>query len=314
MKKIKALVLFSGGLDSIIAAELLKRQNIEILALSFKSYFFDGKEAKKAAESIKIPLRIVDFSEEHLRLVINPRHGYGKSVNPCIDCHALMLKKAKEIMEKEKFAFVATGEVLGQRPMSQNKQSLRTVLRESSLEGYLLRPLSAKLLDETILEKKGLIDRQKLLDISGRSRKKQIELAKKWGIKEYSTPAGGCLLTDLEFGRKLKELINNYPKFSGNDVQLLKIGRHFWQEKTKIIIGRNEKENKQIKKLSRPKDILIEMNDFPGPLALIRNYESKNINKSLKEAKSLILKYSNKVKNKTNIVFNIKKDSQDLFN
>ncbi len=294
MKKAKALVLLSGGLDSILAAELLRRQGADVQALSFKSYFFNGEAAKKAARDMDIPLRVADFSEEHLELVKNPPHGFGKAANPCIDCHALMLKKAKEIMEKEGFDFVATGEVLGERPMSQNKQSLEIVQRESSLGGYLLRPLSAKLLPPTIPEEKGLVDREKLLDISGRSRKKQMELAEMWGIKDYPSPAGGCLLTDPGFGRRLRELLQIYPEFDGNDVQLLRVGRHFWEYSAKIIVGREEKENNDIRGLARKGDVLIEMKDYPGPLTLVRNYYSGDAFKAVEKAKQLTREYSKK--------------------
>jgi tRNA U34 2-thiouridine synthase MnmA/TrmU len=294
MKKVKALVLFSGGLDSILAAELLRRQGIEVLALCFKSYFFDDKQAKQIANSINLPLRVIDFSKDHLGLVKNPLHGFGRGANPCIDCHALMLKKTKEIMKKEKFDFIATGEVLGERPMSQNKQSLQIILKESGLQGYLLRPLSAKLFEPTIPEEKGLVNREKLLDISGRSRKKQMKLAKEWKIKEYPTPSGGCLLTDPIFGNKLKDLIKKHSDFNSNDIELLKIGRHFWDKDIKIIIGRNERENKMLKKLAQKGDIFIEMSNYPGPLAILRSYFGLISDNSIEEAKKLIIKYSNK--------------------
>ncbi len=227
-RKIKGLVLFSGGLDSILTVKILQEQGIKVTGLVFVSYFFDSQLADKAARELKIKLKKFDFSEEHLRIVKKPKYGYGKTMNPCLDCHLLMLKEAKEIMEKEEFDFVATGEVLGERPMSQNKQALELIEKESGLKGYLLRPLSAKLLEPTLIEKKRLVKRDKLLDISGRSRKKQIALAKKWGVKEYPTPAGGCLLTDPQFGQRLKELLARWPQAEGNDIQLLKLGRHFW--------------------------------------------------------------------------------------
>ncbi len=345
MQKIKALVLLSGGLDSILAARLLQEQQIEVTGLSFVSYFFNADLAKKAAKQLKIKLKIIDFSKEHLKMVKNPSHGYGKAINPCIDCHILMLKKAKELvgigrvlsanakipsedfrscgllaprLRRDharsqsdvaesthpipglgKFDFIATGEVLGERPMSQNKQALDLVEKESSLKGYLLRPLSAKLLKSTILEKKGLVDRSKLLDIVGRSRKRQIALAKKWGIKEYPTPAGGCLLTDLQFGQRLRELLAHWSKVQGNDVLLLKLGRHFWVDDTKIIVGRNKEENKEIKKLAQKGDVLIEPKDFPGPTTLIRTktkISKKSLIKALIKAKELIIKYSPKLK------------------
>jgi len=293
MKKAKALVLLSGGLDSILAAKILKNQGIKVTALSFKSYFFNTVAAEKAAKNLKIPLKIIDFSKEHLEMVKNSKYGYGKTINPCIDCHILMLKKAKGIMKKEKFDLVATGEVVGERSMSQSLPALKLIEKESSLKGYLLRPLSAKLLEETVPEKKGLISRERLLNISGRSRNKQIALAKKWKIKWYPTPAGGCLLTDLEFGKRLKELFARYPKCDGNDIKLLKLGRHFWVAKVKIIVGRNEKENKKIEKLAKRGDILIEMKNYPGPLTFIRNYSKKKIiQKVIKKAQDLTQHYS----------------------
>jgi len=259
MKKTKALVLLSGGLDSILAVKILEAQGVKIKGLGFKSYFFNEKLAKKAARALNIPIKIIDLSKEHLNLVKKPKYGYGKGMNPCIDCHILMLKKAKQIMLKEKFDLVATGEVLGERPMSQNLKSLKLIEKKSGLKGYLLRPLSAKLLEPTIPEKKGLIERKKLLDISGRSRKRQLKLAKKFKIKSYPSPAGGCLLTDLEFSKRLKDLFEKYPRCQGNDIELLKLGRHFWQNKVKIIVGRNEEENKKIRKLAKRGDVLVEM-------------------------------------------------------
>ena len=272
MKKLKAILLFSGGLDSMLAAKILLEQGIKVFPVFFKSYFFGPEIAKKSAKILGLKLRVVDFSKEHLKIVKKPKFGYGSSMNPCLDCHILMLKKAKEIMKKGKFDFVATGEVLGERPMSQNRRALELVEKESSLEGYLLRPLSAKLLKPTIFEEKGLIKRENLLDIRGRSRKRQIELAKKFGIKWFPSPAGGCLLTDLEFGRRLKELLEKYPNFGGDDVEILKVGRHFWFGKIKIVVGRNESENLKIKKLAKKGDVLVEMKNYPGPTTLIRNY------------------------------------------
>ena len=292
----KALVLFSGGLDSILATQLLKKQKLEIEAICFKSCFFDEKNAKIAAKDLGISLKVIDFSKKHLKIVKSPKYGYGKNMNPCIDCHILMLKEAKKIME----SFIATGEVLGQRPMSQNRNSLKKIEKESSLRGYLLRPLSAKLLDQTIPEKNGIVKREKLLDISGRSRKRQIALAKKFNLKRYPSPSGGCLLTDPEFSKKLKELSNVFPKYKKNDIELLKTGRHFWKSKTKIVIGRNEEENKKIKKIARKGDILVEIKNYPGPLTLIRPYGKV---KCIKQAKKLTQFYSTKTRGEKDIKF-----------
>ena len=324
MKKVKALVLFSGGLDSAITAKILKLQGIKVLGVHFKSCFFDNsKVAKNLAKSLKIPLKVIDISKEHLKTVKKPKYGYGKAMNPCIDCHILMLKKAKEIMIKRKFDFVATGEVLGQRPFSQNWKFLKLIEKESSLKGRLLRPLSAKLLEKTIPEEIGLINRERLLDISGRSRKKQLKLAKSRKISGFSTPAGGCLLTDSEFSKKLKKLFKiKYANSLGekahtnndeNDISLLKIGRHFFERNCQIVIGRNEEENKKIKKLAclsgrqaRKRDILIEMENYPGPLTLLRKYKKEKIPKKiLDRAKNLTQYYSTKSRGKKDIKFNL---------
>jgi len=309
-KKIKALILFSGGLDSILAVKILEREKIKILALTFKSYFFNEKQAKKAAKELNLPLKVIDFSKKHLEIVKKPKYGYGSQMNPCLDCHILMLKEAKKIMKKEKFDFVATGEVLGERPMSQNKKALELAEKESSLKGYLLRPLSAKLLKPTLPEKLSWIERENLFDIFGRSRKRQIFLAKKFKIKWYPTPAGGCLLTDPQFAKRLKELLKVNPNCQGNDIELLKLGRHFWEDEIKIIVGRNEKENEELKKLVKKRDILIEMENYSGPSTLIRNYgKSKISQKVLKEAKELTKFYSKKAREKRDVKFKVFKSS-----
>ncbi|MEA2113307.1 MAG: tRNA 4-thiouridine(8) synthase ThiI [Patescibacteria group bacterium] len=296
--KIKCLALLSGGLDSILAVKILQKQGVEVTGLCFVSYFFNSKSAEKAAEQLKIKLKIVDISDEHLKMAKNPRYGYGKNMNPCVDCHLMMLRKAKEIYcrlcESRQcgFDFIATGEVLGERPMSQNKQMLKMLEDKSGLKGYLLRPLSARLFKPTIPEKEKLIDRDKLLTLSGRNRKKQIALAKKWGIKNYPTPSGGCLLTDPGFSKRLKELFNRWPNCEGNDVELLKLGRHFWIRDDKIIVGRNKGENSEIKKLFLKKDVLIEPN-FPGPTILIRS-KGKVLKRSMNKAEELMERYSGK--------------------
>ncbi len=307
MKKIKAILLFSGGLDSILAGEILKREKIELMALNFESVFFCSKNAKKSARELKIPIRILDITKDLLNLIKKgPKYGFGSQMNPCIDCHILMLKKAKKIMKKEKFDFVATGEVLGQRPFSQNKKALEIIEKEAGLKGLLLRPLSAKLLKKTLPEKRGWVKRENLFNIFGRSRKRQIELAKKFKIKWYPTPAGGCLLTDPQFSERLKGLMNLKKNFDINDIELLKVGRHFIFDKVKIVVGRNEKENLKIKKLAKKSDVLIEIKNYPGPTILIRNYKRGKIKKEIIEkAKEFSQKYSKKAKNKENLEFKI---------
>ncbi|MGC8981732.1 MAG: tRNA 4-thiouridine(8) synthase ThiI [Minisyncoccia bacterium] len=310
MKKVKALLLFSGGLDSILSAKILMEQGIKVVPIYFKSYFFGPEVAKISAEKLGLKLKVVDISKDHLKIVRKPKFGYGQSMNPCIDCHLLMLKKAKEIMKKERFDFVATGEVLGERPMSQNKKALELIEKLSSLKGYLLRPLSAKLLKETIVEKNGLVDREKLLDIKGRSRKKQLELAKKFNIDFYPSPAGGCILTDLEFGKRLKKLFDNIKKIDETDLELLKLGRHFWFDKTRIIVGRDHNENLKIKKLAKNGDILIEMKNYKGPTTLIRGKIKKEI---IEKAKELTKYYSTKARDKDDVKFVIIKKGRIKF-
>ncbi len=290
--KRKALVLFSGGLDSLLAAKLLMDQKIEVTGLSFQSYFFNTQEAEKRAKHLGIPLRKFDFSEEHLKLVKKPPRGYGKAANPCLDCHLLMLKKAKEIMEKEGFDFVATGEVLGERPFSQNKKALIIIAQESSLDDQLLRPLSAKLLPQTRPEKEGWVDREKLLAIQGRSRKKQISLAKKYKLS-YPQPAGGCLLCEPEFAKKLFDLFQKKPNCNGDDIVLLKLGRHFWEGKIKIVLGKNKEENKKLESLAKKEDLLIKPQNFPGPSALLRGEKIRS--KEIEKAEEFILSHSKKI-------------------
>jgi len=292
-KKIKALVLLSGGLDSTLAAKILQQQGIEVTGLSFKSCFFNTRNAQKAAQKLQIPLKTVNFSREHLELVKNPPHGYGKTANPCLDCHLLMLKKAKKIMTKENYDFVATGEVLGERPFSQNKKALLEITKKSGLAKRLLRPLSAVFLPATLPEKKGWIKKSQLPAIKGRSRKIQLTLAKKYQLKHLPQPAGGCLLTDKIFSQKLLELFHRWPQASVQDIPPLKFGRHFWQGKVKIVLGRNQEENEKLTAIALKKDILVEPQNFPGPTALLRGKKITPI--IIKKAKKLIIQYSKKV-------------------
>ena len=205
----KSLAMISGGLDSILAAKLIKEQGIDVLGICFRSYFFNEQSAIKMAKQIDIPLLVVDFSPEHLELVKNPKHGRGKNMNPCIDCHAMMMNYAGKLLEEHNADFIITGEVLNQRPMSQNRQALNIVKKESGFSNKILRPLCAKNIEPTEMELNGLVDREKLLDISGRSRKTQMELAEKWGITEYPSPAGGCRLTEPGYALRLKDLLGN---------------------------------------------------------------------------------------------------------
>lgn len=282
-RKTRALFLFSGGLDSLLGVKMLEQQGVKVGLVFLKSYFFSADLARQSARSNGLRLKVVDFSDEQLRIVKSPKHGYGRAFNPCVDCHALMLKQARIIMDRDGYDFVATGEVLGQRPMSQTKERLKLVEKESGLQGFLVRPLSAQLLQTTIPENQGLIDRSRLESISGRSRRKQIALAKKFKLKDYPSPAGGCLLTDKEFSLRLKELLRKKKEVSGNDIELLKYGRHYWEGKIKIIVGRREDDNKFLKKLVKSGDIIIDLKGMAGPTTLVRSYGSASISQKILE-------------------------------
>ena len=287
-KKTKALVLFSGGLDSCLAYKILERQGIEVEALIFTSFFFDSRKPIESAKKNKFKFKVEDISLPHFGIVRKPKFGYGGAMNPCIDCHSLMIEEAGKIAKKEGYDFVATGEVLGQRPMSQNKKALEIVEKSSGLKGKLLRPLSALKLPETEMEKTGLVDRKKLLGISGRSRREQIKLAKEWGIESYPAPGGGCVLTEKEYSKKLENLLKNRKDVGKEDLKLLQVGRHFWQDKNWFIVGRNKEDGENLEKLSQKGDILVELKEVPGPLVLLRG----TINdKSMDKAKEFIIKY-----------------------
>ncbi|MBW2610329.1 MAG: tRNA 4-thiouridine(8) synthase ThiI [Deltaproteobacteria bacterium] len=265
----KALSVFSGGLDSLLASELIRDQGIDVQALFFETPFFSSTKAFKFAKSINLPIKVIDITDRHLEIVKRPKHGYGENMNPCIDCHTLMFRIAGEMIEEEDASFIITGEVLGQRPMSQNRKALSIIASESGFEGLILRPLSAKFLPLSIPEAKAWVNRDELMDFSGRSRKPQMELAKRLNIGQYPSPAGGCLLTDKVFTRRLKDLFLSDPQFEIRDIELLRVGRHFRiGPNTKLVVGRNKTENQAIRALSAEGDILLSPVSVPGPTVL----------------------------------------------
>lgn len=271
----KALVLLSGGLDSVLATKLMLNQGIQIEVVNFITVFCTctrkgcRNEARRVADELGVKLHMMNVSEEYLAIVKNPKHGYGKNMNPCIDCRIFMFKKAKELMAEIGASFIVTGEVLGERPMSQRRDAIAIIERESGLQGLVLRPLSAKFFEPTLPEKEGIVKREELLDIKGRSRKPQIALAKELGIENYLCPAGGCLLTDPGFARRMKDLIN-HDELDLEAVKLLKAGRHFRFNGAKIVIGRDEKDNEHILDLAQSGDIILKIKDIEGPITLIR--------------------------------------------
>ena len=254
----------------MLASQLIRSQGIEVLALFFETPFFPSTKAGESAESIDLPLKVVDITQKHLEMLKNPKQGYGENMNPCIDCHALMLRQAGEMLEVEGAKFIISGEVLGQRPMSQNKKALSVVAAESGFEGFILRPLSAKQLPMTIPEKRGWVDRDQLMDFSGRSRKPQMELARRLNMNKYPTPAGGCLLTDKIFSRRLRDLLSSNPDPEVREIKLLKLGRHFrLGSNLKLVVGRNKAENQAIQSLSDEEDIILMTTSVPGPTVLV---------------------------------------------
>lgn len=269
VSKKKALVLLSGGLDSQLAIRVLQNAGLEVAALTFTSPFFGSEKAEKAVKQSGIEHIVKDITDIHFPIVLDPPHGRGKNMNPCIDCHGLMFRLAGDIAKEKNFNIVASGEVLGQRPFSQNKQALKIVEKIAGIE--ILRPLCAKNLEETVYEREGLVDREKLLNFKSKSRKAQMALAKEFGIKDYPTPAGGCLLTDPGYSQRLRELLERDPKATPEDTRMLKIGRFVpVGKKSFAMIGRDKAENEKLYTLESPKIYLIEMQDFVGPTALLQ--------------------------------------------
>jgi len=285
---VKAVVLFSGGLDSILAVKVLQEQNIKVVGFHFLNPFSDIKDknyVKRIAKELGIKLYVEKPTKKYLEVIKNPKYGYGKNLNPCIDCRIFILKKAKEYAKKIKADIIATGEVLNERPMSQNKKAFKIIEKETKLEGEILRPLSAKKLDITEYEKKGIVKRNLLLGIEGRSRKEQLALIKKYGIKEFLTPGGGCLLTNKEFSMKLKDMFINEKNISLRDIALLKIGRHFRIGKSKLIVGRNKEENEELLRLRRGFIVIRPL--VKGPIGLFKGRNRDEI-----EAARVVLRYS----------------------
>lgn len=276
----KAIALFSGGLDSTIAAKLIIDQGIEVIACNINTGFGSTKDRlahmKNMCEQVGAEFRSVDIRDEYIKDVLfTPKYGYGKNFNPCIDCHAKMFEVAKRLMEEWGASFLISGEVLGQRPMSQNRESLDKVLNLSNCDGLLLRPMSAKSLEPTIPEINGWVDREKLENISGRNRERQMELAQEFGLKDYEAPGGGCLLTDEKFSNKIRDFIA-HDTFTIEDIPTLKYGRQLrLPEGAKLIIGRNAEDNEILEKIENSKYFHIKTELF-GPHSLISRNASEN--------------------------------------
>ncbi|HVP36240.1 MAG TPA: hypothetical protein VMT04_04530 [Terriglobales bacterium] len=320
MTKKKAIGLLSGGLDSTLALRIVLDLGFEVIALNMKTPFCtcDGRSgvcySNKFAQEFGIKLVRIFGGDDYLEIVKNPKHGYGRNLNPCIDCRIFLFKKAKELMEKEGAEFIFTGDVLGERPMSQRLDAMKLIERESSLKGKVLRPLSAKLLEPTLPEKNGIIDRFALLNLQGRSRKRQIQLASDYQIRDYPCPAGGCLLTEENFARRLKDSF-----FHGEDtlrhISLLKIGRHFRlpvengneRKGLKLIVGRDQEENNYLLSLSLPEETKLTAKEFKGALGLLLG---EPLSGSINLSASISARYCQQ-KNSASLIVKTWTDSED---
>lgn len=272
----KAVALLSGGLDSALAIYLVKRQGVEVTALHFPSFFSpldpdsEDSPVRVLARQLDVPLVLREKGDDFIEIIRNPRYGHGKNLNPCIDCRIYSFVKAKEVMEEVSASFIVTGEVVGQRPMSQRRDTLRLIEKQAGCMGIVLRPLSARVLPPTRPEEVGVVDREQLLGVAGRGRKPQLRLAEELGLYGYSPPAGGCLLTDKGFSDRVRDLLNEKTEVSKEDLQLLRVGRHIRvRPELKIIVGRNQSDNQRLEELSSGGLMFCPV-DFPGPLVLVQ--------------------------------------------
>ncbi len=297
-RPVKAVALYSGGLDSTLAILTVLRQGIEVKAVTFLNHFgcdisdksSCSKDPFSAAEKFGFEVKLCHLSEKFIQIVKNPKFGHGKNMNPCMDCRILMLREAREFMEMTGAEFLITGEVLGQRPMSQRRDALDIIDRETGLRGLILRPLCAKLMKPTVMEEKGIVNRARLYDFSGRSRKPQMALAAELGLTDYPAPAGGCLLTEPNYSFRLRELLDHDPDPSLEDLALLRIGRHFRvAHDCKIIVGRNRDENEALTLLDRGKSISLRVENNASPIVLVRGKATEEI---IHTAASLCARYS----------------------
>ena len=287
----KAIALFSGGLDSILAIRILQEQGIEVLAYTFVTPFFGPEAALAAKDKLGIQVRTPEITDIYMEILKTPRYGYGKNMNPCIDCHGLMFRKAGELLKVEGVDFLISGEVLGQRPMSQRYDALNSVGKLSQVKDLLVRPLSQKLLVDTLPVREGWVKKADMLDIQGRGRHRQMALAAHYGIIEYQNPGGGCLLTDKGFSQRLKDLME-HDIYHERQIELIKTGRHFRLSKDcKLIVGKNNRDNEMIGKLAGD-DIVLQTKNFPGPLGLLIG-SGKNT-ENLAKAAAIVLRYNNK--------------------
>lgn len=312
--KKKVVALLSGGLDSRLAVKMMQNQGFDVTAVAIKTPFCDfdcgrgcGFEIRGTADMLGVDLKTVYLGDEYIEMLKHPKHGFGSGMNPCIDCRAMMFKAGKQVMDDIGAEFIISGEVLGQRPMSQHGPALRTIEKESGLEGKIVRPLSGALLPKTEPEEKGIIKRENLGMIRGRTRKEQLKMAEQFGFVDPPNAGGGCLLTDPRFAIRAKDLFRHKETPTTNDIDLLKIGRHFrFDDTTKLIVGRNKDENEMLKALALPGDTLFETKEHMGPISLLRGDNSQN---NLKVSSDITFRYSDAPKGSTGVMMIQKNDT-----
>jgi tRNA U34 2-thiouridine synthase MnmA/TrmU len=295
---VKAVALYSVGLDSTLAILVMLRQGIDVTAITFLNHFgcdisdksSCSKDPFAASEKFGFQVKLAHLSDKFLDIVKNPVYGHGKNMNPCVDCRILMLKEAKEFMKILCADFLITGEVIGQRPMSQRRDCFPTIDKAAGVKGLVVRPLCGKLMPTTIPEERGLVKREMLLDFNGRTRKPQMALARDFGLSEYPAPAGGCLLTEPVYSYKLRDLLEHKKDPDYNDINFLRIGRHFrYSPECKIVIGRNNQENEKIISLAGSDDYTMHVEGFGSPVTLLPGTASEN---ALVVAASMCARYS----------------------
>ncbi|MBC8208235.1 MAG: thiamine biosynthesis protein [Desulfobulbaceae bacterium] len=331
MSQVTAISLFSGGLDSILATRMVMSQGIRVVAIKFVTPFFDDRLLENTSayqdeirKKYNIEVVLVDLSSVYLDLLHAPQHGFGKNFNPCIDCKILMLSRAREMMATYQASFIVTGEVLGQRPMSQRRDTLRVIARDSQVESLLLRPLSAKLLPESEAERAGWVDREQMGDFTGRGRSRQIALAREYGITDFPSPAGGCILADPILSHRIAriyagEFVITPGEITLTDIRLLLVGRQFVLPDfppagTWLILGRDEGENDRLENMAEAGDALLFMPDWPGPTVLIRRAErvakDAGLDELLQLAASLVVRYAKKGTIPPEVTFEVRLDGR----
>ncbi len=300
-KNYRCFALFSGGLDSMLAAKFMSSLGYEVLPIFFETPFFKPTKALKAAEIIGMKLIVHDLTPVYLPMLENPKYGYGKNMNPCIDCHGLMFRTAGELMEKYNVDFLISGEVLGQRPMSQRKDAMNSVGKLSNKKDLLVRPLSQKLLADTLPIREGWVKKEEMLDIQGRSRQRQLELAKEFGIVDFESPGGGCLLTDVGFGKKMKDL-KEYDMLELKYINTLSVGRHFRiSENTKMIVGKHKNDNNRIAELITDETVML-VKEYPGPLSVIQSKTTIS-DEELQTCANILLRYSSRAPEEASVKY-----------